>query len=154
MRTTLSTSARLLSLHRWIPLTRLVLGSSILAKRMHPVPSGPTPVRTLMRTSLHNYMQYLTPWSWKNSSRAHSSDLAKRPQPVAMLHDNITVTGQWIEITDMIAASTTHKRIINNVSMAFPHAGVPKAAHDPENKLMQPSDLEVNIQQPLHVFEY
>ena len=60
-----------------------------------------------------------------------------------MLNDNVTITGSWIEAIDMEAVSSTHKRVINNVSMTFPHAGVFSAARDPANKILQPLDLGV-----------
>lgn len=44
----------------------------------------------------------------------------------------------------MTNLSTTHGRIINNVSMAMPHTGVFAATRDPINKIMQPQDLTVS----------
>ena len=88
-------------------------------------------------------MQYLTQWSSEDTSQRFSFSPAKRPKPVAMLNDNVTITGSWIEAKDMEAVSTTYKRMINNITMAFPHAGVFSAAHDPANKILQPLDLGV-----------
>ena len=48
-----------------------------------------------------------------------------------------------MKVKDMEAVSSIHKRVVNNVSMAFPHAGVFSAAHDPVNKILQPLDLGV-----------
>ena len=56
-----------------------------------------------------------------------------------MLNDNVTIIGSWIEARPMEA----HKRVVNNITMAFPHAGVFSAAHDPVNKILQPLDLGV-----------
>ena len=61
-----------------------------------------------------------------------------------MLYDNTTVRGSWIEVQNMSEVSSTHNRMVNNVTMAFPHAGVFTAAHDPSNGIIQPSDLEVD----------
>lgn len=61
-----------------------------------------------------------------------------------MLYDNTTVKGSWIEFQNMSAISSTHNRMVNNVTMAFPHAGVFTAAHNPSNNITQPSDLEVH----------
>lgn len=57
-----------------------------------------------------------------------------------MLNDNVTIVGSWI---DMEAVSSTSERVVNNITMAFPHAGVFSAAHDPVNKILQPLDLGV-----------
>ena len=88
-------------------------------------------------------MQYLAQWSGSNTSRTFSSNQKERPSPVAMLYDNTTVTGSWIEAKDMKKLSSDYQRLVNNVTMAFPHAGVFTAAHDPTNKIKQPTDLEV-----------
>ena len=88
-------------------------------------------------------MQYLTQWSPKDTSQRVSFSPTQRPKPVAMLNDNVTIIGSWIEAIDMEAVSSDLKRVINNVSMAFPHAGVFSAAHDPANKILQPLDLGV-----------
>lgn len=71
-------------------------------------------------------------------------DLQERPKPVALMYDNTTIEGSWINIKDMTKLSTTHGRIINNVSMAMPHTGVFAATRDPINKIMQPQDLTVS----------
>ena len=39
------------------------------------------------------------------------------------------------------AAYLKYNRIINNVTMSMPHAGVFSAAHDPKNGILQPEDL-------------
>ena len=88
-------------------------------------------------------MQYLTQWSTKDTSQRLSFSPTNRPNPVATLNDNVTIIGSWIEAKDMEAVSSVNKRVVNNVSMAFPHAGVFSAAHDPVNKILQPLDLGV-----------
>lgn len=89
-------------------------------------------------------MQYFKKWTNYTSLRNSSSDLQERPKPVALLYDNTTIEGSWINIQDMTNLSTTHGRIINNVSMAMPHTGVFAATRDPINKIMQPQDLTVS----------
>jgi hypothetical protein len=64
-----------------------------------------------------------------------------------MLYDNTTVTGSWVQtnssgFSNISAAYTEHNRIINEVTMSMPHAGVFSAAHDPKNGILQPQDLE------------
>lgn len=62
-----------------------------------------------------------------------------------MLYDNTTVQGSWIHVYNTTERSETFKRIINNVSMAMPHAGVFSAARDPLNDILQPEDLNVSM---------
>ncbi|KAL8794729.1 MAG: hypothetical protein Q9195_002683 [Heterodermia aff. obscurata] len=64
--------------------------------------------------SYHNYMQYLSQWSSKDTSQRFSFGPTKRPNPVAMLNDNVTITGSWIEAKDMEKVSATYKRVVNN----------------------------------------
>ncbi|KUI55452.1 hypothetical protein VP1G_02770 [Cytospora mali] len=75
---------------------------------------------------------------------AASRDIAKRPNAQAMLYDNITMTGSWIEAQYSNTSENfdTHQRIINNISLALPHPGVYKAATNDENDILQPSDLD------------
>ena len=61
------------------------------------------------------------------------------------MYDNTTVHGSWINQQNMTEVSEKFGgRIINNVSMAMPHAGVFAAARDPINDIMQPQDLNVS----------
>lgn len=89
-------------------------------------------------------MQYLKGWTNYTSLGNSSSDLQERPKPVALMYDNTTIEGSWINMQDMPKLSTTHGRIINNVSMAMPHTGVFAATRDPINNIMQPQDLTVS----------
>lgn len=72
------------------------------------------------------------------------SDLSKRPQAPAMLFDNTTVTGRWVftDSSNMTAAYANHSRIINNVTLSMPHAGIFAAARDSKNGILQPEDLD------------
>ena len=45
---------------------------------------------------------------------------------------------------NMSSLSETYGRIVNNVTMVMPHAGVVAAVLDPINGIMQPSDLSVS----------
>jgi hypothetical protein len=60
-----------------------------------------------------------------------------------MLFDNTTVQGSWIQTnySDMTTSYAKFGRIVNNVTMAMPHAGIFAAAKDPKNEILQPSDL-------------
>ena len=76
----------------------------------------------------HNYMQWLGSWREGINTGNGSSDLNNRPQPTAMLYDNTTVYGSWINTENMTEVSEKYGRIVNNVSMAMPHSGVFSAA--------------------------
>lgn len=59
-----------------------------------------------------------------NGSTA-SRKMAERPAAQAMLYDNITMIGSWVEAqySDAAKSFETHQRVINNVSLALPHPG-------------------------------
>lgn len=93
-------------------------------------------------------MQYLSNWTNSISRGTGSDDLAKRPAPLAMLYDNTTVQGSWIDVQNMTELSKKYSpdgydRIVLNITMAMPHTGVFSAMRDPVNNIMQPQDLEV-----------
>ncbi|KAF2096816.1 hypothetical protein NA57DRAFT_78408 [Rhizodiscina lignyota] len=91
----------------------------------------------------HNYQKYLAIWSEVAKSGMGSSDPKARPAGVALLQENTTITGSWIDIVDVANASAKfNNRIINNVSLAMPHAGVSTAAYDARNGILQPKDLD------------
>lgn len=63
-----------------------------------------------------------------------------------MLYDNTTIKGSWTNLgqeQNMTSLFETHKRIVNNITMAMPHPGVLQAAGDPINNILQPQDLSV-----------
>ena len=99
---------------------------------------------TLTSLAYHNSLAYLATWAdISTGGQGVSSDLSQRPLPVAMLFDNTTVKGSWVQTksSNVTAAYAKLTRIINNVTMSMPHAGVVAAAHDPINKILQPADL-------------
>lgn len=103
----------------------------------------------LMVRRYHNYMQYLANWTSIIDTGRGSDDLTQRPVPLAMLYDNTTVQGSWISgvnLTDIsqMYSTSNYSRVVTNVTMAMPHAGVFGAMRDPVNNIMQPQDLEVS----------
>jgi hypothetical protein len=60
-----------------------------------------------------------------------------------MLFDNTTITGSWVstEWSNMSASYEYYKRIVNNVTMAMPHAGIFNAAREDRNGILQPENL-------------
>jgi hypothetical protein len=95
-------------------------------------------------TAYHNYLAFIELWSEiKDTGVDIPTSLADpgRPQGIALLFDNTTVAGNWVEVQDVKDLSLKYNRIINNVSLAMPHAGIFGAAHDPKNNILQPSEL-------------
>lgn len=97
----------------------------------------------LNRNRFHNLAQYLNAWENATAPEGTSSELADRPRVPAMLYDNTTVKGSWINAQKFPGISEKGGRIINNVTLAFPHSGVVAASQIGRNQIMQPSDLGV-----------
>lgn len=85
----------------------------------------------------HNYQQYLQLWGEEGDT---DTSLKDRVKPIGIWNENTKIVGNYIEIEDMTKASSKHKRMINNVTIAMPHAGVFAAAKDPRNNLGQSDD--------------
>jgi hypothetical protein len=93
----------------------------------------------------YNYLSWMQIWAAINQNgTGESTSMTERPQAVAMLYDNTTVQGSWIMLnsSNVTANYDRFSRVINNVTMAMPHAGVYAAARDPKNNIMQPSELD------------
>ncbi|RWA07991.1 hypothetical protein EKO27_g7131, partial [Xylaria grammica] len=94
--------------------------------------------------SYHSFTAFMAEWDGiyksKNSTMGH---LSVRPTGKYNLFDNTTMDSSWIEKEegDIATNFDTHRRIINNVTLAVPHAGVYAAATDPINGILQPSEL-------------
>ena len=60
-----------------------------------------------------------------------------------MLHDNTTVVGSWVatNTSNMTASFEKYKRIVNNVTLSMPHAGIFDAARASQNGVLQPEEL-------------
>ncbi|KAL8687386.1 MAG: hypothetical protein Q9218_006424 [Villophora microphyllina] len=118
-----------------------------ISEQIDPLYSGSTCIAIEHSgQAYHNYMQYLSNWTSSIARGGGSDDLSQRPVPLAMLYDNTTIQGRWIHvnnITDLSKKFSTddYDRVVTNVTMAMPHAGVFAAARDPINNLMQPQDL-------------
>ncbi|RFU24414.1 hypothetical protein B7463_g11925, partial [Scytalidium lignicola] len=92
----------------------------------------------------HNYIAYMNTWAEiNNAGEGNSSNISQHPQATEMIFGNTTVTGSWVSTntSNMTLAYHQHGRIINNVTMSMPHAGIFAAAHDTKNGIMQPADL-------------
>ncbi|KAG8534403.1 uncharacterized protein KY384_001248 [Bacidia gigantensis] len=89
----------------------------------------------------HNYVQYLESWDAWVKAGGRSTKMKERPMPVGLLYDNTTVTGSWVEESDVPAQSAQYQRIINNVTLAMPLTAVFGAARLERNSIMQPIDF-------------
>lgn len=92
----------------------------------------------------HNSQAFMETWSAiSKAGEGVSINLPGRPQAPGMLFDNTTVVGAWVATnsSNMTASYIEYKRIINNVTLAMPHAGVFSAARDPKNGILQPEEL-------------
>ena len=122
-----------------------VFSLSTQVKRKSRARTCSTGATLTMLPRYHNYVQYLGSWTDAIASGNGSSNLTHRLPPTGMIYDNTTVQGSWINTQNMTEVSQKFGRIVNNVSMAMPHAGVIAAARDPVNRIMQPQDLNVRI---------
>ncbi|THX73249.1 hypothetical protein D6D05_07482 [Aureobasidium pullulans] len=94
--------------------------------------------------SFYNYQRYISDWATVSKNGNGSSDPSYRPKGFAMIFENTTVTAPWIDLehSDVKTNWDQHKRVINNVTLALPHSGVPGAAWDEVNHILQPEDLD------------
>lgn len=90
----------------------------------------------------HNYQRFLAYWDVLADSGLGMVDQKMRPPGFGMLHEDTQINATWVEVVSVPDASKQHGRIINNVSLAMPHAGIYAAASDPRNHILQPEDLD------------
>ena len=91
---------------------------------------------------MHNFKTYLSYWADEVANGNGTSDQLYRPQGFGLFMDNTTANATWIEIIDTNKTSHHFGRIVNNVTLAFPHSGIFQAARDPRTNLVQPEDLD------------
>lgn len=95
----------------------------------------------------HNLDTWLGAWASRiarGDTAVDNTTFGLRPPPVAVLFDNTTVRGQWITPSgeDITKDSKNAGRLIQNVTMAMPHANVFHAVRNPNNKILQPDDIQ------------
>ncbi|KAI1140284.1 hypothetical protein F5Y05DRAFT_424213 [Hypoxylon sp. FL0543] len=94
--------------------------------------------------SYHNLLSFMGEWHTIHENGTSTKDsLSVRPVGKHNLFDNTTMVSTWIETEfgDPKSSFAAHGRIVNNVTLAMPHAGVYSAATDPHNDILQPDDL-------------
>ena len=85
-------------------------------------------------------MGFITAWN-QSSRTGDGVSIQDRPIPTAMLNDNVTVHGEWIEPINVFSQDD---RIVSNVSMVMPHAGIVAASALAENRLLQVEGTSVS----------
>ncbi|KAH0565458.1 hypothetical protein GP486_001139, partial [Trichoglossum hirsutum] len=84
----------------------------------------------------HAYSTFYAEWAAVGNG---SSVLDGRPAGVGLTHSDTSVRASWIDAASSVpATSGPGGRIINNVTMAMPHAGIVAASQDPKNNIPQP----------------
>ncbi|KUJ11412.1 uncharacterized protein LY89DRAFT_225149 [Mollisia scopiformis] len=103
--------------------------------------------------SYHNAISFLSTWGDINAEGAGvSTNIADRPAAPGMLFDNTTVVGSWVaaNYSNITSAYEKYSRIVNNVTLSMPHAGLFAAARASKNGILQPEELagvgEYNIE--------
>jgi hypothetical protein len=94
--------------------------------------------------SYRNLLSFMTTWSMLNENNTQvSQDINQRPVGTMLLHDNTTMLSSWIEtsFSNVTKQFEDNERLINNVSLSYPHPGVYTAALAPINDILQPDDL-------------
>ncbi|KAF1812602.1 hypothetical protein P152DRAFT_514211 [Eremomyces bilateralis CBS 781.70] len=90
----------------------------------------------------HNFITYLSEWSHFSATGVGRVDQGKRPTGVGSLYEDTTIKAQWIDNRNLTSDSEAFGRVLNNVSLAFPHVGVVQSARDQVNQILQPEDLD------------
>ncbi|EOA84484.1 uncharacterized protein SETTUDRAFT_111827 [Exserohilum turcica Et28A] len=100
-----------------------------------------------------NFVRYMASWD-DNKAQDNppwmSDRLDQRLPIFAALDNNITVTTAWLDSHDVKTASEKAGRIINNITIAVPHRGVPAAARFSKNDILQPEDLHEGGSYSIH----
>jgi hypothetical protein len=87
---------------------------------------------------LNNFQQYMAAWTQIAQNGNGTVNQIYRPPGVGLFLQNTTVNGSWIHAINTTAISSKFGRVINNVTLAFPHSGIFQAARDPKSNIMQP----------------
>ncbi|KAL2067626.1 hypothetical protein VTL71DRAFT_15722 [Oculimacula yallundae] len=116
-----------------------------ISKKVDPVNAGSTCLSVeYAGQAYHNSITFLDTWAAINAEGIGvSTNLSGRPPAPAMLHDNTTVFGTWVatNTSDMTALYDKYNRIVNNVTLSMPHAGIFDAARATRNAILQPEEL-------------
>ncbi|KAF8860800.1 hypothetical protein BDZ45DRAFT_713534 [Acephala macrosclerotiorum] len=92
--------------------------------------------------SYHDFDAFMAEWSPISNSSGASSNLSARPQPSSSIFVNATIQGEFVQTSDsdMSAKFQQFHRVVNNITLSMPHAGVYSASLDAKNHIAQPVD--------------
>lgn len=121
--------------------------STPITRDMDPDNYGTTCLQIdLAGNGFRNLDSWLATWQERSQSNEAAPLLSRepRPPPVAVLYENTTVNGQWIYPSqeNITADSEKYGRLVQNVTLAMPHANIFHAARSSKNRLLQPHDLQ------------
>ena len=96
--------------------------------------------------SFSNLAEFLGHWrSIVTPDHNMSTRQEHRPTWIGLAYNNTYVAPQWVDVIETAEVSGTYNRVINNVSLAFPHIGVSSSVYDQRN-VMPLSDTSDSIQ--------
>ncbi|KAL1623483.1 hypothetical protein SLS54_004473 [Diplodia seriata] len=85
----------------------------------------------------HDYQRYVAEWDSFAKNKSAGTTKETRVPAFSQYRSEIQVNGTWLDVS----AFEWNGRVVNNVSLAMPHAGVLGAATDERNEILQPSEL-------------
>ncbi|GME47110.1 hypothetical protein GTA08_BOTSDO00445 [Neofusicoccum parvum] len=85
----------------------------------------------------HDYQRFLSEWDFRAKNKSTGTEKENRVPGYSQYKSEIQVNGTWLDVT----ATEWNGHIINNVSLAMPHAGVLSASKDERNEILQPEEL-------------
>lgn len=93
--------------------------------------------------SYRDLLGFMSRWEARQKDGGSSERISNRPAGSTLLYDNTTLWASWIEMehSNVTAQWEEKGRIINNVTMAYPHPGLYAAATHSQNGILQPADL-------------
>ena len=96
--------------------------------------------------AMSSYQIFLATWAQLSGSgiAAPADSLARRPVASGARDDLTPVVGQWITrgSGNISEDSVKYGRLVQDVTLAFPHANVANVPNDPINHIIQPDDLQ------------
>ncbi|KAF2495899.1 hypothetical protein BU16DRAFT_360268 [Lophium mytilinum] len=105
---------------------------------------------TVLQTSqgYHSYQRYLAAWSDLLGNKTMPTQKSRPTLPAqamsfASLNENVSIIATWISDTyyDQHLPGRANGLAVSTVMLGMPHPGVPQAAIDPRQKIVQPRDL-------------
>lgn len=94
----------------------------------------------LSSTCGSNFNRYIT--LWDTLGRLGNMSVQSRPTIFATLDNNVSISTSWLGSYHSNAESEKFSRIVNNITIAIPHRGVPATARHADNGIIQPQDLQ------------